>query len=275
MIKEERRKKRRRKIKLYIFLVVTMLMALAAFIVTNVFTVEQVVVEGNVWYSAKQIESMVLNDEYSWNSLYVNLKYRFMDVGEIPFVDEMEISLDNPHTVRIKVYEKGILGYLYIPILGQNAYFDKDGFVIETSSEVIPDTPRITGLSCNEVVLYEKLPLQDERVLRQLLNLTQILKKYDLQPTEIAFDKEDGVVLLYDGIEVIVGKEDYLSQKMIRLSHIMPELYGMQGTLHLENWTEETTDVVFDKEILNEVDNPVEDENGEEADMNAENSENP
>ncbi len=248
MIKEERRKKKRRKIQLYIFLTVACLIAITVYVVLNVFKVEQVVVEGNALYSDHQIETMVLNDEYSWNSLYVTLKYRFVDVGEVPFVDEMEISLDNPHTVRIEVYEKGILGYLYIPALGQNAYFDKDGFVVETSTEVIPGIPKVTGVSCSEVTLYEQLPLEDDRILRQLLNLSQTLKKYDLLPNEIAFDDRLGATVFYDDIRVIVGNDEKLSQKIIRLSVILPQLNDLKGTLHLENWTEETTDIVFDKE---------------------------
>ncbi len=123
-----------------------------------------------------RLKNMVLNDEYSWNSLYVDLKYRFVDIGEVPFVDTMEVSLDNPHTVHIKVYEKGMLGYLYINSIGQNAYFDKDGFVVETSTEVIDGVPKITGISCEEVVLYEKLQLENSDILRDLLNLTQTLK---------------------------------------------------------------------------------------------------
>ena len=99
-----------------------------------------------------------------------------MDIGEVPFVDTMEVSLDNPHTVHIKVYEKGMLGYLYINSIGQNAYFDKDGFVVETSTEVIDGVPKITGISCEEVVLYEKLQLENSDILRDLLNLTQTLK---------------------------------------------------------------------------------------------------
>lgn len=248
MIKEERRRRKRRKLQLYIFLTVTLLIALAAYIVIEVFTVENVEVEGNEWYSARQIEEMVLNDEYSWNSLYVTLKYRLIDIGEVPFLDAMEVSLDDPHTVRIKVYEKGILGYLYIPILGQNAYFDKDGFVVETSTNIIPGVPKVTGVSCSEVFLYEKLPLEDESILRLLLNLTQTLKKYELEPEEIAFDGKEGAIVYYGNIRVIVGEEEYLSQKIIRLSQILPKLDGMQGTLHLENWTEETTDIVFDRE---------------------------
>lgn len=247
MIKEERRRKKRRKIGLYILLILILLIAAGVFIVMNVFTVENVVVEGNELYSSTQIETMVLNDEYSWNSLYVDLKYRFVDIGEVPFVDTMEVSLDNPHTVHIKVYEKGMLGYLYINSIGQNAYFDKDGFVVETSTEVIGGVPKITGISCEEVVLYEKLQLENSDILRDLLNLTQTLKKYNLLPDEIQYDSNMEPVLYYGTIQVKIGSEDNLSQKVVRLSIILPQLDGLSGTLHLETWTPETTDIIWDR----------------------------
>lgn len=247
MIKGERRRKKRRKIGLYILLILILLIAAGVFIVMNVFTVENVVVEGNELYSSTQIENMVLNDEYSWNSLYVDLKYRFVDIGEVPFVDTMEVSLDNPHTVHIKVYEKGMLGYLYINSIGQNAYFDKDGFVVETSTEVIDGVPKITGISCEEVVLYEKLQLENSDILRDLLNLTQTLKKYNLLPDEIQYDSNMEPVLYYGTIQVKIGSEDNLSQKVVRLSIILPQLDGLSGTLHLETWTPETTDIIWDR----------------------------
>ena len=247
MIKEERRRKKRRKIGLYILLILILLIAAGVFIVMNVFTVENVVVEGNELYSSTQIENMVLNDEYSWNSLYVDLKYTFVDIGEVPFVDTMEVSLDNPHTVHIKVYEKGMLGYLYINSIGQNAYFDKDGFVVETSTEVIDGVPKITGISCEEVVLYEKLQLENSDILRDLLNLTQTLKKYNLLPDEIQYDSNMEPVLYYGTIQVKIGSEDNLSQKVVRLSIILPQLDGLSGTLHLETWTPETTDIIWDR----------------------------
>lgn len=247
MIKEERRRKKRRKIGLYILLILILLIAAGVFIVMNVFTVENVVVEGNELYSSTQIENMVLNDEYSWNSLYVDLKYRFVDIGEVPFVDTMEVSLDNPHTVHIKVYEKGMLGYLYINSIGQNAYFDKDGFVVETSTEVIDGVPKITGISCEEVVLYEKLQLENSDILRDLLNLTQTLKKYNLLPDEIQYDSNMEPVLYYGTIQVKIGSDDNLSQKVVRLSIILPQLDGLSGTLHLETWTPETTDIIWDR----------------------------
>ena len=127
-------------------------------------------------------------------------------------------------------------------------YFDKDGFVVETSTEEIPDVPKVTGVTCEEVVLYEQLPLERGEVLKDLLNLTQILKKYDLLPQEIHYDDKLMPTLDYGGTRVVVGSEDYLSQKVVRLSAILPQLSGLSGTLYLDTWTPDTTDIVFERD---------------------------
>jgi len=158
----------------------------------------------------------------------------------------MEISLKDPQTLHIKVYEKGIMGYLYIPSISENAYFDKDGFVVETSSEVIADTPQIIGIDCDQVVLYEKLPIEEAR-LREILTLTQALKRNSLIPDSITYGGANEPELAYGGIIVQMGSLELLTQKVERLAKIKPELEGLKGTLHLENWTEETTNIVFDK----------------------------
>lgn len=225
---------------------IILLAGAAATVVVEVFQVRNVEVEGNELYDAAVIERTVLNDEYSWNSLYVFLKYRFVRTEAVPFVDTMEITLKDPQTLHIKVYEKGIMGYLYIPSINRNAYFDKDGFVVETSAEKIADTPQITGLDCSEVVLYEKLPIEEE-VLRELLTLTQALKRSDLIPDSVNYGVKNEPVLKYGKIRVEMGALDLLTQKVERLDKIMPQLAGKKGTLHLESWTEETTNIVFDQ----------------------------
>ena len=83
--------------------------------------------------------------------------------------------------------------------------------------------------------------------MRELLNLTQMLKKYELLPDEIQFDSNREPVLFYGGIQVNIGSEDNLSQKVVRLSYILPQIDGLAGTLHLETWTPETTDIIWDR----------------------------
>lgn len=244
---EKRSRQKRRKIVLIIFLSIVMILVAAVLVVWNVFTVENVVVEGNEHYSDEQIEKFVLSDENSWNSLYVVLKYHFMETEEIPFVDTMEIALSDPHTLQVNVYEKGMLGYLYISTIDQNAYFDKDGFVVETSKEIIKDVPQIEGLNCDKVVLYEKLPLKDNKILKNLLAVTQALKKNEVVPDKIQFDELGDITLTYKKIEVLLGSSDNLTEKVLRLPYILPQISGKKGTLHVENWTENTTDIIFDE----------------------------
>ena len=225
---------------------VVLAVAIAALLLVKVFVVKNVKVEGNLLYDENLIKTTVLNDEYSWNSLYVFLKYTFTDTQQLPFIDTMEITMEDPQTLHIKVYEKGLLGYLYIPAIGQNAYFDKDGIVVETSSRVIENVPQVEGLNCNEVVLYEKLPI-DDKLLKQLLTLTQTLKRDGLEPDAIVYGVKNAPVLKYDLISVNMGSMEYLTQKVERVKKILPELSGMSGILHLEKWDEQTTNIVFEK----------------------------
>lgn len=257
MIKERRRKRRKRRRILKAVLIVLIVLGLAALIVFKVFTVRNVEITGNELYSDKKIRDWVLNDEYSWNSLYVFFKYKLKETKELPFVDSMEVSLKSPHTLEIHVYEKGVLGYVYVPSLGKNAYFDKDGFVVELSTDVIEGTTKISGLSVKTAKLYEKLPIENQSILRTLLNVMQLLDKYELEP-EMIYVTENGQVLLsYGKIQVNVGENEYLNEKIIRLQKIMPQIEGMEGTLHLETWTETTTDIYFEKGQLTEIPNDV------------------
>lgn len=253
MIREQRReiqrqKKKRRNWKIAMC-TLFLLVLIGIVLVTKVYTVENVHVVGNELYTDEQIEEIVLSDEHSWSTLYVYLKYRFFYTQELPFVDSLKISINHttPHELQVEVYEKGILGYLYISSIDQNAYFDKDGFVVETSQEVIKNVPEIQGLTCDSVVLYEKLPLKEPRALKNLLALTQLLEKYDIPAKRIEYEETAGTMtVISNKITINVGNADNMAQKIMRLQYILPKLEGKKGTLHLENWTSETTDIIFD-----------------------------
>ena len=247
MIRDERKRKKRKKIKIIVILSFFLVLVLIGFLAIHLFTVKTVEVEGNELYSDEQIAASILNDSYSWNSLYVYLKYKMLKTKEVPFVDTMEVTLENPHKIHINVYEKGLLGYLYIDSIGQNAYFDKDGFVEETSSKIIEGVPKITGISCDHVVLYEKLPLENKKALKTLLSLTQTLKKYELIPDTIDYSANRQITLSYGNVTVMLGNSDYLTEKISRLSYIYQNIAGLNGVLHMENWSEETSDITFVK----------------------------
>lgn len=230
-----------------VILILWLVVLIAGIVIINVFTVESVKIKGNELYEESLIEETVLNDDFSWNSLYVFLKYKFTDTKDLPFIDTMEIRLEDPHTLHIEVYEKGMLGYVYISSIGENAYFDKDGIVTETSSRVIEGVPLIKGLTCDEVVLYEKLPVENVQ-LKQLLTLTQTLKRNDMIPDSISYASVHAPVIYYDEVRIQMGGMENLTQKVARITAILPSLENEAGTLHLENWSDENTNIVFERE---------------------------
>lgn len=271
MIKEQRKKKRRAK-KILILLAAFLLVVLIAIVIIwKVFVVKNVKVEGNVLYDEQLITDTILNDEYSWNSLYVLMKYTFVDAEEIPFIDTLEVKMNNPQTLTIKVYEKGMMGYLYVSAIGENAYFDKDGFVVETSTRVIENVPRLDGITCEEVTAYEQLPI-DEQLLRQILTLTQSLKREELEPDSINYSVENEPVLYYGDVAVRLGSMENLTLKVEHLSKILPSIQDMAGVLHMESWTEESSNIIFEQtkqEVIGD-DTTQTDEQGQEPESTQE-----
>ena len=239
----KKRHKRGKKILMW-FLIFVFILAVLAVIVVEVFQVKKVVVSGNELYTDEQIQKSVLNDKYSGNSLYVFFKYKLFRMKEVPFIDEMEISLQSPQILKINVYEKAIIGYLETD--NQNIYFDKDGFVVEISKKTIPDVPRIDGLECKNAIVYEKLDIDNDALLTDILALSQQLRKYHLVPDAILCSSSTELTADYGDIQVLVGSSDYLVEKMMRLDSIFPEIKGKKGVLHLENWTPMTSDIIFD-----------------------------
>lgn len=210
-------------------------------------SLEEVTVEGNKMYDQSEIMSVVLNDEFSWNTLYVYLKYRFKEPEAIPFIDTLEIELTSFHSLTVHVYEKGMMGYLYIKGANTNAYFDKDGIVVETSPNKIANIPCVKGIDCDQVVLHEELAING-RTLREILTVTQTLKRDDLIPEEIVYGKTHSPILVYGDVEVYLGEVGNLTPKLERFTAIYPSVKNEKGVLHLENWTTESANIIFSKE---------------------------
>ena len=45
-----------------------------------------------------------------------------------------------------------------------------------------------------------------------------------------------------------LGEAKYLNDKIVRLVEILPKLDGMTGVLHIEDYSEKNTDIIFEKD---------------------------
>ncbi|MCM1086901.1 MAG: cell division protein FtsQ/DivIB [Muribaculaceae bacterium] len=214
------------------------------YIIEN-YTITTVYVEGNIHYTNEEIMDMVMEGKYGHNSIFLSLKYRDKGIDNIPFIETMDVSIEANDTVRITVYEKAIAGYVIY--LGRYIYFDKDGIVVETSEEGTPGIPQVTGLLFDYVILHDKLPVENQEVFQEILNITQLLDKYDLSVDKIYFSPDYEITLLFGEVKAAMGSGDNIDEKIMELQYMMPDLQGKSGTLDMKEYTEDTKIISFEQ----------------------------
>ena len=205
--------------------------------IRNTYTVRTVYVEGNVHYTEDEIKDIVMDGVLGDNSLYLSLKYRNKGIEGIPFVDVMDVSVLAPDTIKITVYEKMLTGY--VKYLDTYMYFDKDGYVVESSSVRTAGVPQITGLEFDHIVLGEALPVENSDVFDSILNITKLLKKYALSSDKIYFSKSGDITVYFDEVKVALGNDTTtLEDKLMLLPELLPSLEGRNGTLQMQTYDE-------------------------------------
>ena len=215
------------------------------YIVAN-YTITTVYVEGNVHYTNEQIMDMVMDGRFGHNSLFLSLKYKDKSIEGIPFIEAMDVSIEARDTVRITVYEKALAGY--VSYLGQYVYFDKDGIVVETSTEKTEGIPQVTGLRFDHVILHETLPVDNPDIFTEILNITQQLAKYSLSADRIYFDADYQVTLLFGDARVALGNDGYIDEKIMKLQYILPDLTGKKGVLDMREYNEDAKTYTFEED---------------------------
>ncbi len=210
------------------------------------FMVKTVIVDGNIHYSDEEIQEMVLGGKLGKNSLYLTLKYHNKQIEDVPFIETMDVAIVSYDTVKITVYEKTMAGY--VEYMNQYFYFDKDGTVVESSNIKTLDIPQIKGLDFDHIVLLEKLPVEDETIFNHILDISQLLDKYGISAEQIYFDKDYKITLYFGDAKIKLGSTDYIDEKIMKLKMILPSIEDKKGTLRMENYTSDTSNVTFELE---------------------------
>ena len=228
-----------------LFFLLVVLIAGYVYIIQN-YTVTTVYVEGNVHYTNEEIMEMVMGGRYGNNSLLLSLKYRDKGITDIPFIQTMDVTIEAKDTIRITVYEKALAGY--VSYLGRYVYFDKDGIVVETSTEKTAGIPQVTGLKFDHVILHEPLPVEKPDIFDEVLNITQQLAKYSMSADKIYFDSNYQVTLIFGEARISMGDSRYIDEKIMKLQYILPDLADKKGTLDMREYSEDTKTYSFEQE---------------------------
>ena len=71
-------------------------------------------------------------------------------------------------------------------------------------------------------------------------------------PNAISYDEKSHITIRYETYSIALGNSYLLEEKIDRMLRILPQIEGLYGTLHLENYSNQNTDIVFEKDEVSE-----------------------
>jgi len=198
------------------------------------FSLKNITVIGLTHYTEDEIKKAIIQDTTDSNTILLYLKYKYFKDIKLPFVEKMEFELINRNTIKIQVYEKMVSGC--VEFMGEYLYFDKDGIIVESASQPLEDIPLVLGLNFNKIILNEKLEVQKEELFDVILNLTQLIKEYELDVTTIYFDNNLEVTIDCGDIKILLGKQVTYDEALSELKNILLKANGMKLTIDMRDY---------------------------------------
>lgn len=244
MIEQEKDKTKEKGLSVKQMLSILGVLALLAGVIWsyNLYRLKTVTVEGLTRYSEAEFLEKIEDGFLNTLTPFFCLSDTFAQ-KEIPFIEQYEIDYVDRQTARVIVHEKRVTGC--VVIMGRYMFFDKDGIVVESSTERIEGIPVITGLEFNEIVLYQELQVQKQSLFDTILQLTRLIEQYGIPAEELEFDSGYEVTLYCGDITVLLGKKTSYDREINALGGILERLSGRTGTLDMRNYDPETGEVIL------------------------------
>lgn len=218
----------------FIIICFILLIPTSAFFLTC--KLEEVVIEGNTRYTDDEIKKKIITQSTDGNTLLFYLRLKHQGIESIPFVEGIDVELINKNQVKIQVYEKVVIGC--IEYMGGYMYFDKDGIIVESSNNKLEEVPFVTGLKFNKIVLHDQLKIQKEELFHIILNITQLIYKYELSVHTIGINSDNEVTLRMGDIKVLLGKRDIYDEQIAQLKDLIPKAGNKKLTIDMKNFKE-------------------------------------
>ena len=224
--------------------ILVILLGAAAAVVLGVFRIGSIDIRGNERYSSEQIRDDLIYDLKTRNTLYFAWKHRSKGpAAETPYLESVQATMLSPTSVRVNVTENQLVGRVQYD--EANVYFEASGIIQEITDAVYEGIPLVTGIAIEEPQLYQKLTLDNSSMLRTMLNICQLLVRSSLIPDSVNFDENGNMTLKIGGIEVRLGQDEYLEEKIANLVTIYPQIASQSGILNMEGFTGKNEAITF------------------------------
>lgn len=217
------------------------------------FKLEDVRIIGNKTYSEDEVKALMNFPENMPNTLLCYLKYFRYKTEDVPFLEKIQVKVENRNMICIEVFETNIIGCLR---QGRSyCYFDDNGIIQEILSDPKDTVAVIEGISLENMEIEQKISIENETTYKGIIELCQLLIDHNIKAQKIEIDKNGKfTVYINDNIRVGFGTPVLLEEKAVEMANILPELQSMveteqiKGILHLENYDSTKNSIVFTKE---------------------------
>lgn len=202
---------------------------------------KNVVIEGSSHYTEEELKQQIFIKPTDKITLLFYLRQKFTKEKEIPFIEKMDYEMVNKNKVKIKVYEKLVIGC--VEVMGGYMYFDKDGIILESSNDRVETVPLILGLKYNQVMLHQPLEVQKSTLFETILNLTKLILVHELPVQTIQFNSSYEVTLECDGNIVLLGNREVYDEQLAALASMVNFSDGKKYSFDLRNYSNDNTTV--------------------------------
>lgn len=223
--------------------IVILLLLLAGALYLNTYKLKEIKVSGCVNVDEQVVIDAIEAQKFSGNTALLYLSNKIDPIEDIPFVEKIDIEFISKNEISVMVYEKSIAGC--VEYMDSYVYFDKDGIILDVSSDIIQGVPCIKGLKFDSWEIGKKLPIDDTGKFQSILSITQLIDKYELDIDGIKFTAENEIILLHDKITIELGNGEYLEIQMMNLGSILAQLEGKEGTLYMKDFNSENATASF------------------------------
>ena len=111
--------------------------------------------------------------------------------------------------------------------------------------------PEITGLDISGAAVGERLPMRYSSIYSALGAFKSFAEGNSIFPTSVDVSDKGNLQLHFNDVTVNLGDGSHIERKLDVFKHIIYELLGRSGTLHLENYDGTQSRLIFSKNEKN------------------------
>lgn len=161
---------------------------IACVLFSPLFAVKEIQVEGASQFTTAELcEKIGLS---KGDNLFLFSKGRAeKTLEESPYIASAKLSAKLPNTMKIKLKERKTRGY--VPYMGAYLYIDEQGRVLEVADSCRDALPLVKGLKFDSFTDGEILPVENTEALDVVLQISQLMEKYELLDLVVEIDVSD------------------------------------------------------------------------------------